>query len=66
MITGYSFKADKLINDLSAINWKEVSDNCDVNKSFPQFFYIFYKTINRVDNKHAPLRDVCVRKLEMP
>ena len=56
-----SFNANKFINDLSSINWKEDSGNCDVNKSFSHF----YKTINHVVNKHAPLRDASVRKLKM-
>ena len=49
------------MNDLSAINWEEVSGNCDVNKSFSHL----YKTMNHVVNKHAPLRDASVRKLKM-
>lgn len=56
-----SFHANEFMNDLSAINWEEVSDNCDVNKSFSHL----YKTINHVVNKHAPLRDASVRKLKM-
>ena len=58
-----SFTANKFMNDLNAINWEEVSGNCDVNKSFSHF----YKTINHVVNKHhcAPLRDASVRKLKM-
>ena len=56
-----SFNANKFMNDLSAINWEEVSGNCDVNKSFSHL----YKTINHVVNKRAPLRDASVRKLQM-
>ena len=56
-----SFNANKFMNDLSAINWEEVSYNCDVNKSFSHFF----KTMNHVVNKHAPLRDASVRKLKL-
>ena len=56
-----SFNANEFMNDLSAINWEEVSGNCDVNKSFSHL----YKTINHVVNKHAPLRDASVRKLKM-
>ena len=56
-----SFNANKFMNDLSAINWEEVSGNCDVNKSFSHL----YKAINHVGNKHAPLRDASVRKIEM-
>ena len=51
----------KFMNDLSAINWEEVSGNCDVNKSFSHL----YKTINHVVNKRASLRDASVRKLQM-
>ena len=49
------------MNDLSAINWEEVSGNCDVSKSFSHF----YKTISHAVNKHASLRDASVRKLKM-
>ena len=49
------------MNDLNAINWEEVSGNCDVNKSFSRL----YKTINNVVNKHGPFRDASVRKLKM-
>ncbi|CAH3180638.1 unnamed protein product, partial [Porites evermanni] len=48
-----SFNANKFMNELSAINWEEVSSNCDVTKSSSHL----YKTINHVVNKHAPLRD---------
>ena len=47
------------MNDLSAINWEEISGNCDVKKSFSHF----YKIINQVVNKHAPLRDASMRKM---
>ena len=49
------------MNDLSAINWEEVSGNWDANKSFSHL----YKTINHEVKKHAPLRDASVRKLKM-
>ena len=45
------------MNDLSAINWEEVSGNCDVNYSFSHL----YKTINHVVNKHSPLRNTSVK-----
>ena len=56
-----SLNANKFTNDLSAINWEEVSFNCDRKKSFSYL----NKTIHPVVNKRAPLRDASVRKLKM-
>ena len=56
-----SFNANKFTNDLSAINWEEVSFSCDRKKSFSHL----NKTIHPVVNKRAPLRDASVTKLKM-
>ena len=56
-----NFNADKFMNDLCEIDWNSTYRSSDVNKSFSRF----YKNINRLKNKHAPLKDVSKRRLKL-
>ena len=54
------FSEEKFINDLSQLNWEyavSVSSN-DVNKSFSTF----YDKLNRIVNKHTPIKTISKRK----
>ena len=54
------FSEEKFINDLSQLNWESaVSESTnDVNKSFSTF----YNKLNRIVNKHAPIKTISKRK----
>ena len=54
------FSEEKFINDLSLLNWESaVSESTnDVNKSFSTF----YNKLNRIVNKHAPIKTISKRK----
>ena len=56
------FSADALKEDVSSVNWNTLISNKDndVNKSFSSFF----KKLNRIINKHAPVKSVTKRKLK--
>ena len=56
-----NFNADKFMTDLCEIDWNNTCRSFDVNKSFSRF----YKNINRLINKHAPLKDVSKRRLKL-
>lgn len=56
-----NFNADKFMTDLCEIDWNNTYCSSDVNKSFSRF----YKNINRLINKHAPLKDVSKRRLKL-
>ena len=49
-----NFNAGKFMTDLCEIDWNNTYRSSDVNKSFSRF----YKNINCLINKHAPLKDV--------
>ena len=55
------FSADAF-KDVSSVNWNTLIGNKDndVNKSFSSFF----KKLNRIINKHAPVKSVTKRKLK--
>ena len=54
------FSEEKFINDLSQLNWESaVSESTNnVNKSFSTF----YNKLNRIVNKHAPIKTISKRK----
>ena len=56
-----NFNAGKFMTDLCEIDWNNTCRSSDVNKSFSRF----YKNINRLINKHAPLKDVSKRRLKL-
>lgn len=56
-----NFNADKFMTDLCEIDWNNTYCSSDVNKSFSRF----YKNINRLINKHAPLKDVSKGRLKL-
>jgi len=49
------------MTDLCEIDWNNTYRSSDVNKSFSRF----YKNINCLINKHAPLKDVSKRRLKL-
>ena len=53
-----AFNAKSFINDLQNINWNNISKLTDANQSFSWF----YKCVNNIINKHAPLRSISNRK----
>ena len=56
------FSADAFKEDVLSVNWNTLISNKDndVNKSFSSFF----KKLNRIINKHAPVKSVTKRKLK--
>ena len=54
------FSEEKFINDLSQLNWESAASEStnDVNKSFSTF----YNKLNRIVNKHAPIKTISKRK----
>ena len=57
-IRDYStFDANKFMADLQSINWNNVCNNFDVNQSFSRF----YKSLNKIISKHAPLISISKR-----
>ena len=51
------FSKAKFVNDLAQLNWELIIDN-DINKSFSTS----YNKLNRMVNKHAPLKRMSIRK----
>ena len=49
------------MTDLCEVDWNNICHSTDVNKSFSRF----YKNINRLINKHAPLKDLSKRRLKL-
>ena len=56
-----NFNAGKFMTDLCEIDWNNTYRSSDVNKSFSRF----YKNINCLINKHAPLKDVPKQRLKL-
>ena len=52
-----NFNANRFLSELQEIEWSNLSDN-DANKSLTTF----YKKINSVVNKHAPMKTLSKRK----
>ena len=54
------FSEEKFSNDLSQLNWESAASEStnDVNKSFSTF----YNKLNRIVNKHAPIKTISKRK----
>ena len=51
-----NFNVNRFLSELQEIEWSNLSDN-DANKSFPTF----YKKINSLVNKHAPMKTLSNR-----
>ena len=56
-----NFNAGKFMTNLCEIDWNNTYHSSDVNKSFSRF----YKNINHLINKHAPLKDVSRRRQKL-
>ena len=56
-----NFNTGKFMTDLCEVDWNNICHSTDVNKSFSRF----YKNINRLINKHAPLKDLSKRRLKL-
>ena len=54
------FSEERFVDDLSQLNWDSIAfeSSYDVNKSFSTF----YNKLNRIVNKHAPLKTISKRK----
>ena len=53
-----TFNANFFIDDLQNINWNNICKHTDANQSFSRF----YKCVNKIINKQAPLRGIPNRK----
>ena len=56
-----NFNTNKFMADLCKVDWNNICHSADVNKSFSRF----YKNINRLINKHAPLKELSRRRLKL-
>ena len=58
-----TFSEQKYLNELSIINWPHaVSDESNPDK----LFTTFYNKLNKIVNKHAPLKPTSKRKAKIP
>ena len=55
------FNANRFIADLHLVDWKAIVSKNEVNTSFSSF----YKKLNKIVNKHAPLKKLSRRRLKI-